>query len=298
MSILSKPQRRQLEAAIKDAREIAEMAAGEAIARIGVADAEAPVHLSDDNKALRRRLRAHGRTLGDTRDAAGTMTTARLQDAASYEIWHRMLFGRFLAERGLLIHPQFGAAISVAELRELAQEEQASDEWALAEQYAAPGLPGVFKPGDAVLALPVAPEFAKRLRALLSSLPQELFAAEDSLGWTYQYWRASQKEAIYLAGGKIGAVELPAVTQLFTEPYMVKFLLHNTLGAWWAGKVLANNPKLALNAVDETTLREACALPDVRWEFLRFVRENDGDGMWRPAAGTFAGWPRQAAQLT
>ena len=31
---------------------------------------------------------------------------------------------------------------------------------------------------------------------------------------------------------KIGADELPAVTQLFTEPYMVRFLLDNTLGAW------------------------------------------------------------------
>ena len=44
---------------------------------------------------------------------------------------------------------------------------------------------------------------------------------------------------------KIGADELPAVTQLFTEPYMVQFLLHNTLGAWWAGKVLAGRPAKA-----------------------------------------------------
>src|ERR1700733_11277938 len=168
MTILSKPLRRQLEATIKQAREIAEEAAKEAIARMRVAEAEAAAHLSDNNKALRRRLRAHARTLGDTRDAAGAMTTARLQDAASYEIWHRMLFGRFLAERSLLIHPELGVAMSVAELRDLAQEEGAADEWALAERYAAPGLPGVFKPDDPVLALPIAPEFSKRLRAALS----------------------------------------------------------------------------------------------------------------------------------
>src|SRR5271157_3168765 len=146
MTILTKPLRRQLENAIKQAREIADDAAKEAIARMGVAEAEAPAHLSDNNKALRRRLRAHARTLGDTRDAVGAMTTARLQDATSYEIWHRMLFGRFLVERGLLIHPELGATISVAELRDLAPEEGAADEWALAERYAAPGLPGVFKP--------------------------------------------------------------------------------------------------------------------------------------------------------
>jgi hypothetical protein len=30
---------------------------------------------------------------------------------------------------------------------------------------------------------------------------------------------------------------LPAVTQLFTEHYMVLFLLHNTIGAWWAARL-------------------------------------------------------------
>ena len=35
------------------------------------------------------------------------------------------------------------------------------------------------------------------------------------------------------------------MTQLFTEGYMVLFLLHNTLGAWWAGKVLAARPELS-----------------------------------------------------
>ena len=299
MTILTKPLRRQLETTIKRAREIAEDAAKEAIARMGVAEAEAPARLSHDNKVLRRRLRAHARTLGDTRDAVGPMGTARLQDAASYEIWHRMLFGRFLAERGLLIHPELGVAMSVAELRDLAKEESAADEWALAERYAAPGLPGIFKPDDPVLALPIAPEFSKRLRALLSGLPEEVFSADDSLGWTYEYWRGAEKLEIderVKRGAKVQSKELPAKTQLFTEPYMVKFLLHNTLGAWWAGKVLAADPSLAREEWDEDGLRAACALPAIKWEFLRFVR--DGDGFWRPAAGTFPGWPTRAAEIT
>jgi hypothetical protein len=81
MTILSKHLRRDLETAIRQAREIADTAAAEALARIAVADADAPPRMRDDNRALRRRLRAHGRTLGDTRDASGLMTTARLQDA-------------------------------------------------------------------------------------------------------------------------------------------------------------------------------------------------------------------------
>jgi hypothetical protein len=63
------------------------------------------------------------------------------------------------------------------------------------------------------------------------------------------------------------------VTQLFTEDYMVLFLLHNTIGAWWAGKVLAANPHLASLAKSEEELRAACRVGDVEWTYLRFVRE-------------------------
>ena len=98
-------------------------------------------------------------------------------------------------------------------------------------------------------------------------------------------------------GVKIGADELPAVTQLFTEPYMVRFLLHNTLGAWWAGKVLAADPTLFQTAADEDALRTACSFPDYTFDMLRFVREGE-DGPWRPAAGAFPGWPAEAKSIT
>jgi restriction-modification enzyme MmeI-like protein len=148
------------------------------------------------------------------------------------------------------------------------------------------------------LELELDPHFQLRLRKLVTDLPKEVFAADDSLGWTYQFWRAAEKKDVNERQVKIGADELPAVTQLFTEPYMVKFLLHNTLGAWWAGKLLAANPDLARNAPDENALREAYALPGVEWEYLRFVGQEDGRGPWRPAAGTFPGWPQRAAEIT
>lgn len=291
--------RRQLETAVRQAREIADEAAADAIKRLCIADPDAPAYLSDEHKALRRRLRAHARSLGDKRDpASGAMTTARLVEAAAYEHWHRMLFGRFLVERALLLHPTLGVPISRGELAELAREEGFADEWALVERFAAPSLPGVFKPDDPVLGLELDPHFQRRLRELVTALPQEIFAADDSLGWTYQFWRAAEKQKVNEAQVKIGAAELPAVTQLFTDPYMVKFLLHNTLGAWWAGKVVAANPDLVREAGDEAALRQACALPGVGWEYLRFVREDDVNAPWRPAAGTFSGWPTRAAEIT
>ena len=135
-----------------------------------------------------------------------------------------------------------------------------------------------------------------KLEKLLASLPQTVFTASDALGWVYQFWQSKKKEDINRSQVKIGADEIAAVTQLFTEPYMVEFLLHNTLGAWWAGKKLAANDDVSAASEDE--LRRKLALPGVDWRYLRFVRGADGKGgPWRPAAGTFDGWPKTAAEL-
>ena len=90
---------------------------------------------------------------------------------------------------------------------------------------------------------------------------------------------------------KVGADELPAVTQLFTEPYMVSFLLDNTLGAWWAARRLS---EADLQEADtEADLRRKAAIPGVPLDFLRFVRSEDTaeQESWRPAAGAFDSWP-------
>ena len=98
-----------------------------------------------------------------------------------------------------------------------------------------------------------------------------MFTADDALGWVYQFWQAQRKDEVNASGNKIGAAELPAVTQLFTEDYMVRFLLENSLGAWWA----ARHPDSPLVKT---------------FEYLRY--RDDGT----PAAGTFPGWPDRAAQ--
>ncbi|WP_170340902.1 SAM-dependent DNA methyltransferase [Ruegeria arenilitoris] len=290
--------RRTLERVIKDARIVAEEGARDAIRRLGVAEGKAPSYLSEEEKELRRRLRAHARALGDAFDRTNdTQETKHLIEATAYAHWHRMLFARFLAERGLLRNPEYDVPVTLEDCRELAEAEGLTDPWMIAESYAAQMLPAVFRVDDPVLALEIDPVHTQKLQKLVMGLDAEVFEAEDSLGWTYQFWRAAEKDAVNASGVKIGADELPAVTQLFTEPYMVRFLLHNTLGAWWAGKVLASNPTLAETAADEDELRAACALPYYRFDMLRFVRDGD-NGPWRPAAGTFPGWPKEAKQIT
>jgi len=295
MTDLTREQRRALETAIRAARQEAEAAAADALRRLGVAEAEAPAHLDAEKRKQRNRLRAHARALGDVRAANGTQTITRLTEQAAYVQWHRLLFARFLIERKLL-RDETGAPVSLTDCREIAFSEGAgADEWSIAAGFAAAMLPGVFPPDDPVESLVLAPEHARTLRQRLLGMDPAIFQADDSLGWTYQFWRAAEKKAVNESQRKIGAAELPAVTQLFTEPYMVRFLLHNTLGAWWAGKRLAAEPALAREAKDEAALRAACALPGYAWDYLRFVQE---DGAWRPAAGTFPGWPMEAKALT
>lgn len=295
MTDLTRDQRRALETAIKAARQEAEAAAADALRRLGVAEAEAPAHLDAEKRKQRNRLRAHARALGDARAANGAQAITRLTEQAAYVQWHRLLFARFLVERKLL-REETSSTVSLNDCREIAFGEGAgADEWSVAAGFAAAMLPGVFPADDPVESLVLAPEHARTLRQRLLGMDAAIFQADDSLGWTYQFWRAAEKKAVNEAQVKIGAAELPAVTQLFTEPYMVRFLLHNTLGAWWAGKVLVGNPALARDTADEAALRAACALPGYAWEFLRFVHE---DGTWRPASGTFPGWPAEAKALT
>lgn len=295
MASLDRNLRRDLENAVKKARRVVEAGARQAVEQLAVGHHEPWSALSPDQRKLRNRLRAHGRQLGDKLDEKkGTQNTDRLTGECAYEHWHRLLFARLLAENDLLVEPESGMALSLNECRELARE-QNRDWLVLASEFAQRMLPQIFRAGDPVLEVALPPEKRQELEAILEALPHEVFIADDSLGWVYQFWQSDQKDTVNKSENKIGADELPAVTQLFTEDYMVLFLLHNTLGAWWAGKVLGARPDLARSATSEDELRAACAVQGTEWNFLRFVREGD---VWKPAAGTFPGWPEVARDLT
>jgi len=272
MATLSKPLRSMLEKTVKEARERAEAGAKSALEALAVPHREPFAHLSPEERELRNRLRAHGRQLGDHRHPkTGEHDIHHLLAECAYEHWHRMLFARFLAENHLLMHPE-GVAVTLEECAELAPEEKAANAWELAGRYAARMLPQIFRPDHPGLQLALAPEHQQELERLLAALPAEVFTASDSLGWVYQFWQSKRRDEINKSEKKIGAEELPAVTQLFTEPYMVQFLLHNTLGAWWVG-------------------RHPGELLPIPMPYLRFLEDGT------PAAGTFEGWPQTAMEL-
>jgi hypothetical protein len=292
MSALPKELRSRLENAVKEARDVAEEGARAALRQLAVDAAEPFAHLSAEARELRNRLRAHARQLGDKRNARGEHEIEHLVTEVAYEQWHRMLFARFLAENHLLMHPD-GVPVTLEECEELAKDEGAEDGWELAGRYAARMLPQIFRPGHPALQLKLPPEHQRKLEKILADLATETFTASDSLGWVYQFWQAKKKDEVNRSEVKIGADELPAVTQLFTEPYMVAFLLDNSLGAWWAARRLtAEDLRTAEN---EDELRRRAALPGMPLTYLRFVRGEAG--VWGPAAGTFERWPRALSDL-
>ena len=112
------------------------------------------------------------------------------------------------------------------------------DEWAIE-------LPGLFGPVGVAGLIPVP---AATLRAVIEALDApELGSAwrdDTTLGWVYQYWNDPEREALDAklnAGGKVEPHEIASKTQMFTERYMVEWLLQNSLGQQWLGICDRNN---------------------------------------------------------
>ncbi|MBN2004407.1 MAG: BREX-1 system adenine-specific DNA-methyltransferase PglX, partial [Anaerolineae bacterium] len=101
-------------------------------------------------------------------------------------------------------------------------------------------LPLLFDPRAPGVALRPSVAALKQAVTLLSSAPSEVFQAPDALGWAYQYWNTEEKDRVFEKvrterGAKIAGADIIPATQLYTEPYMVKFLVQNSLGALWMG---------------------------------------------------------------
>ena len=265
MRALPSVDRKQLATAVLAARRASESACRAAIDGLGVFADKGPEHLDADQVALRNGLWAKWRQLNEE--------TELLIAECSYEQWHRLLFARFLAENNLLLHPQYDAPVTLTDCEELAAELGEPDAWSVAARFASEILPGIFRLDDPCVRLRLAPEGRHALEQILDGLPAELFLADDALGWVYQFWQKDKKDEVNASERKIGGADIGPVTQLFTENYMVRFLLENSLGAWWA----ARHPESPL-------------VKD--FEYLRF----DDEG--KPAAGSFDGWPERVAEVT
>jgi REP element-mobilizing transposase RayT len=251
MAVLTPQQRNTLEAAVKQARKVAELGAFNALHGMAVDHPEPFAHMTPEQRNLRNSLRSKARLLGDALPASGAQKIEHLGYELAYETWHKMLFAKFLEANGLLMHTD-GVAVTMEDCEELAKEEGFVDKWDAAANYASKMLPAIFRTDDPLMQVAYATEERIKLETIIDALENQIFMADDALGWVYQFWQSEAKAAINASGAKIDGEKLPAVTQLFTEPYMVHFLIDNTLGAWWVSR----NPGIK---------------PPVKFEYLRFA---------------------------
>lgn len=268
MPILTSQQRRTLEDACVKGRRTSEQAVRAALTALAITADRPPAHLSEEDRQLRRGLRAKSRQLGDDDENVNLLVAE-----CAYEQWHRLLFARLLAENDLLIHPDYRATVTLEDCEELADSLDEPDGWSVAGRFAAEILPGIFRLDDPCIRLRLAPEGRLSLENIVAEIPADIFTCDDALGWVYQFWQRDQKDEVNAAERKIQGPDLGPVTQLFTENFMVRFLLENSLGAWWASRH-----------------------PDSRLSKSFNLLRLDDDG--KPAVGAIEGWPMRAAEIT
>jgi hypothetical protein len=97
-------------------------------------------------------------------------------------------------------------------------------------------MPGLFGRVGLTSLFPIPASTLRSTIEALDQLDPDTWKDDTTLGWVYQYWNDPEREALddkLNAGGKVEPHEVASKTQMFTERYMVEWLLHNSLGQMW-----------------------------------------------------------------
>ena len=89
---------------------------------------------------------------------------------------------------------------------------------------------------------------------LVHDIPEADFNVEEGgqveiIGWLYQYYNTETKNEAFAKKGKITKDEIPAVTQLFTPDWIVRYMVENSVGRLWIEHLRALD-----ESADEATL--------------------------------------------
>ena len=98
----------------------------------------------------------------------------------------------------------------------------------------------------------------------------------EIIGWLYQYYNSEPKAAAFAKKGKITKEEIPAVTQLFTPDWIVRYMVENSLGRLWVeghtDEELKANWKYYLDeAAQEAEVKKQ--LTEIRKEYAKLSPE-------------------------
>ena len=109
---------------------------------------------------------------------------------------------------------------------------------------------------------------------LIHDIPEDDFNIErggqvEIIGWLYQYYNTEPKAAAFAKNGKITKEEIPAVTQLFTPDWIVRYMVENSLGRLW----VEGHPECGLKENWKYYLEEAQQGPEVQAKLAEIRKE-------------------------
>ena len=89
------------------------------------------------------------------------------------------------------------------------------------------------------------------LRSLVDNIPEKDWEQVEVIGWLYQFYISEKKDQVI--GKVVKSEDIPAATQLFTPNWIVRYMVHNSLGARW----LATYPDSSLKSQMEFYIEPA-----------------------------------------
>ena len=109
---------------------------------------------------------------------------------------------------------------------------------------------------------------------LTHDIPESDFNIEQGgqveiIGWLYQYYNTEPKKAAFEKNGKTTKEEIPAVTQLFTPDWIVRYMVENSLGRLW----VEGHPDSDLRKNWKYYLDEAPQEPEVQAKLATIRKE-------------------------
>ena len=153
-------------------------------------------------------------------------------------------------------------------------------------------LPGLFSDSGVYGLFPIP---AATLRAVIEAFDDPVLESawtdDTTLGWVYQFWNDPERNTLdekVKNGGKIETHEITAKTQLFTDRYMVDWILQNSLNNQWLA--ICDKNGWVPEAISQGTI-EALKNRRLNWQRLRdnnevsleskMPIENDSEDRWK-----------------
>jgi type II restriction/modification system DNA methylase subunit YeeA len=109
------------------------------------------------------------------------------------------------------------------------------------------------------------------LASTREALTPETCQDVEVIGWLYQFYISEKKDDTFAElrkGRKVKPSDIPAVTQLFTPHWIVKYMTQNSLGKLW----LNNYPKSTIKSQMEFYIEDD---PDAKVDFLKITNPEE-----------------------